>query len=200
MFTGLVEELGTVVSLTPRGAAVELALRGALVASDAEIGASIAINGCCLTVVRRDGDVLTFEAGSETLSRTNLGRLQAGSRVNLERSLRVGDRLGGHYVSGHIDGLGELVRRTEEGPWAFLWFRVPAELARQMASKGSVAVDGVSLTLVEVTADHFSVALIPHTLSVTTLGMLQVGDAVNIETDLLAKYVQRQLAFVASPS
>jgi riboflavin synthase len=114
--------------------------------------------------------------------------------------LRVGDRLGVHYVSGHIDGLGELVRRTDEGPWAFLWFRVPGELARQMASKGSVAVDGVSLTLVEVTADHFSVALIPHTLSVTTLGRLQVGDAVNIETDLLAKYVQRQLAFAASPS
>ena len=196
MFTGLVEELGTVVALVPQGAGVELSLRGRLVSEDATIGASIAVNGCCLTVVRRENDVLTFEAGSETLSRTNLGQLRSGSRVNLERSLRVGDRLGGHYVSGHIDGLGELVRRTEEGPWAFLWFRVPGDLARQMASKGSVAVDGVSLTLVEVTNDQFSVALIPHTLTVTTLGTRKPGDAVNIETDLLAKYVQRQLAFV----
>lgn len=198
MFTGLVEELGTITALVPQGAAVELSLRAPLVAADAAIGDSIAVNGCCLTVVRRDLDVLTFEAGSETLSRTNLGRLKSGSRVNLERSLRVGDRLGGHYVSGHIDGLGALVERREEGPWAFLWFRVPGELSRQMASKGSIAVDGVSLTLVEVTSDRFSVALIPHTLAVTTLGALQTGDAVNLETDLLAKYVQRQLEFVTN--
>jgi riboflavin synthase len=196
MFTGLVEELGTVTSLVPQGTAVELSLRAPLVASDAAIGDSIAVNGCCLTVIRRDADVLAFEAGSETLSRTNLGRLQPGSRVNLERSLRVGDRLGGHYVSGHIDGLGTLDERREEGPWAFLWFRVPGELARQMASKGSIAVDGVSLTLVEVTNERFSVALIPHTLAVTTLGALKAGDAVNLETDLLAKYVQRQLEFL----
>jgi len=196
MFTGLVEELGTITDLVPQGAAVALSLRAPLIAADAAIGDSIAVNGCCLTVVRRDADVLTFEAGSETLSRTNLGRLQTGSRLNLERSLKVGDRLGGHYVSGHIDGLGALDRRREEGPWAFLWFRVPTELARQMASKGSIAVDGVSLTLVEVTNESFSVALIPHTLAVTTLGALQPGDAVNLETDLLAKYVQRQLEFV----
>jgi riboflavin synthase len=164
------------------------------VAPDAQIGDSIAINGCCLTVVARDGDVLAFEAGSETLSRTNLGRLAIGSRVNLERSLKVGDRLGGHFVSGHVDALGTLERRVAEGPWAFLWFRVPEMLTRQMASKGSIAVDGVSLTLVDVTANSFSVALIPHTLSVTTLGRLQPGDAVNIETDLLAKYVERQLS------
>lgn len=196
MFTGLVEELGTVASIVREGAGVALTLTAPLAASDAAIGDSIAVNGCCLTVVRRDGDALTFEAGSETLSRTNLGRLQTGSCVNLERSLRVGDRLGGHYVSGHIDGLGTLAARREEGPWAFLWFRVPGDLARQMASKGSIAVDGVSLTLVEVTSDQFSVALIPHTLSVTTLGNLQIGDSVNLETDLLAKYVQRQLEFV----
>jgi riboflavin synthase len=196
MFTGLVEELGTITALKPQGAAVELSLLAPLVASDASLGDSIAVNGCCLTVIRREGDVLAFEAGSETLSRTNLGRLQPNSRVNLERSLRVGDRLGGHYVSGHIDGLGTLDERREEGPWAFLWFRVPAALARQMASKGSIAVDGVSLTLVEVTNERFSVALIPHTLSVTTLGALKTGDAVNLETDLLAKYVQRQLEFL----
>lgn len=199
MFTGLVEELGTIIAIVPQGAAVALSLRAPLVASDAALGDSIAVNGCCLTVVRREADVLTFEAGSETLSRTNLGKLQSGSRVNLERSLRVGDRLGGHYVSGHIDGLGVLDERREEGPWAFLWFRVPGDLARQMASKGSIAVDGVSLTLVEVTNDRFSVALIPHTLSVTTLGNLKPGDAVNLETDLLAKYVQRQLEFVSNP-
>ena len=198
MFTGLVEELGTIAAVVPLGAAVELSLRAPLVAGDAAIGDSIAVNGCCLTVVRREGDVLTFEAGSETLSRTNLGKLQPGSRVNLERSLKVGDRLGGHYVSGHIDGLGALDARREEGPWAFLWFRLPRELSRQLAPKGSIAVDGVSLTLVEVTNERFSVALIPHTLSVTTLGALQPGDAVNLETDLLAKYVQRQLEFLKS--
>lgn len=196
MFTGLVEELGAVVAIVPQGAAVELSLRAPRVAEDATIGDSIAVNGCCLTVIRREGEVLSFEAGSETLSRTNLGRLLPGSRVNLERSLRVGDRLGGHYVSGHIDGLGTLAERREEGPWAFLWFSVPSELARQMASKGSIAVDGVSLTLVEVTNERFSVALIPHTLAVTTLGALRTSDAVNLETDLLAKYVQRQLEFV----
>jgi riboflavin synthase len=111
----------------------------------------------------------------------------------LERALKVGDRLGGHYVTGHIDALGTLDERREEGPWSFLWFRVPLALTRQMASKGSVAVDGVSLTLVDVETERFSVALIPHTLSVTTLGQLQVGDAVNIETDILAKYVERQV-------
>ncbi len=197
MFTGLVEELGIVTALVTHGAAVELSLAAPLVAGDAVIGDSIAVNGCCLTVIRQVADVLTFEAGSETLSRTNLGRLQPGSRVNLERSLRVGDRLGGHYVSGHIDALGSLDDRREEGPWSFLWFRVPRELFRQMAPKGSVAVDGVSLTLVEVEAERFSVALIPHTLAMTTLGALKIGDAVNMETDLLAKYVQRQLAFVS---
>ncbi|WP_254509607.1 riboflavin synthase [Anatilimnocola floriformis] len=198
MFTGLVEELGTITAVVPQGAAVELSLRAPLVASDAALGDSIAVNGCCLTVVRRDNDLLTFEAGSETLSRTNLGKLQPGSRVNLERSLKVGDRLGGHYVSGHIDGLGALDVRREEGPWAFLWFRLPRELSRQLAAKASIAVDGVSLTLVEVTNDSFSVALIPHTLAVTTLGALKPGDAVNLETDLLAKYVQRQLEFLKS--
>jgi riboflavin synthase len=196
MFTGLVEELGTVAAIVPCGPAMELSIRAELVSADARLGDSIASNGCCLTVTRKNGLVLTFEAGSETLSRTNLGRLQVGSRVNLERSLKVGDRLGGHYVSGHIDGQGTLVNRREEGPWAFLRFQVPPELARQMASKGSVAVDGVSLTLVDVTDNEFSVALIPHTLAVTTLGQLQPGDQVNVETDLLAKYVQRQLAFV----
>jgi riboflavin synthase len=193
MFTGLVEALGVVADVCPQGPGVKLLVHAGEIAADAAIGDSIAINGCCLTVVGREGDVLAFEAGSETLSRTNLGRLVSGSHVNLERSLKLGDRLGGHFVSGHIDAVGTLDARRDEGAWSFLWFRVPPALARQMASKGSVAVDGVSLTLVEVEVDRFSVALIPHTLAVTTLGKLQIGGGVNIETDLLAKYVERQL-------
>ena len=157
------------------------------------LGDSISVNGCCLTVVGFDGPVLDFEAGSETLSRTNLGRLRCGSQVNLERSLLAGDRLGGHYVTGHVDTLGTLQRLEDDPPWAKLWFKVPTSISGQLASKGSVTVDGVSLTLVDVTDDLFSVALIPHTLSVTTLGKLKLGDPVNIETDVLAKYVQRQL-------
>lgn len=193
MFTGLVEELGTVVTLEERGPGVRLTVDGPLVATDARLGDSIAINGCCLTVVDLAGSRLGFDAGSETLSRTNLGRLKPGSRVNLERALRAGDRLGGHYVTGHIDAVGRLDERRDEADWSFFWFRVAPQLTRQMASKGSVAVDGVSLTLVDVEDERFSVALIPHTLAVTTLGSRAVGDEVNIETDLLAKYVERQL-------
>ena len=198
MFTGLVEELGTLTELRQQGPAVRLAIIAPVVSADAKVGDSVAINGCCLTVVACEGERLEFEAGSETLSRTNLGQLAAGSGVNLERSLRVGDRLGGHYVSGHIDALGTLDERRDEGDWSFLWFSVPPQLTRQMASKGSVAVDGVSLTLVEVAAARFSVALIPHTLAVTTLGRLQSGDRVNIETDLLAKYVEQQMRSLKS--
>lgn len=193
MFTGLVETVGSVESLRPAGPGVRLLVRAAMVADDASLGDSIAVNGCCLTVVEKSGNSLGFDAGSETLSRTNLGKLAPDSRVNLERSLRVGDRLGGHYVSGHIDALGTLEEVKQEGAWAFYWFRVPPELTRQMASKGSIAVDGVSLTLVNVELGRFSVALIPHTLEATTLGKLAPGDAVNIETDILAKYVEQQL-------
>ena len=195
MFTGLVETLGTVTALAPIGPGVRLTVRSALAADGTQVGDSIAINGCCLTVVQARGDELSFEAGSETLRRTNLGRLSVGSGVNLERSLLVGDSLGGHYVTGHIAAVGTLDARRDEGDWSFFWFRVPRELTRQMASKGSIAVDGVSLTLVEIEAERFSVALIPHTLAATTLGKLAVGDIVNIETDVLAKYVERQLEF-----
>ena len=196
MFTGLVETVGSVESLRPAGPGVRLLVRAGMVAEDAALGDSIAVNGCCLTVVEMTGDCLGFDAGSETLSRTNIGILAPGSRVNLERSLKVGDRLGGHYVSGHIDALGTLEEIKQEGAWAFYWFRVPPELTRQMASKGSIAVDGVSLTLVNVELGRFSVALIPHTLEATTLGNLAPGDAVNIETDILAKYVEQQLKYV----
>lgn len=193
MFTGLIEEMGRVVRLEKVDQAANLVVGCQEVHQDATLGASIAINGCCLTVVNIEGAELTFEAGSETLSRTNLGQLEVGQSVNLERALAVGQRMGGHYVSGHVDGLATVVSRVDEGPWSTIHFGLDPALTAQMASKGSVAVDGISLTLVDVTEDSFSVALIPHTLEVTTLGTRQVGDTVNIETDLLAKYVQQQL-------
>lgn len=199
MFTGIVEDLGTVTAVQPAPPGMRLVVRSSVAAAGAKLGDSVCVNGCCLTVVAIDGDALAFDAGSETLLRTNLGRLAAGSRVNLERSLQVGDRLGGHYVTGHIDGAGSLVAREDEGDWSTCWFDFPPALGGQLASKGSVAIDGVSLTLVAVEPARFSVALIPHTLSVTTLGKLAVGDPVNLETDVLAKYVQKQLSGYRQP-
>ena len=193
MFSGLVEALGTLVELSDCGPGKRLVIDAGFVAEGTEIGDSIANNGCCLTVVEVLGSQLVFEAGPETLVRTSLGNLKPGSRVNLERSLKLGDRIGGHLVTGHVDGLGQLERREDDEDWSTFWFTIPEGLHRQMASKGSITVDGVSLTLVDVAAGKFSVALIPHTLQVTTLGRLQVGDPVNLETDLLAKYVQQQL-------
>jgi riboflavin synthase len=200
MFTGIVEAMGHVVAVRDEPPGCRLLLREAELARDAAIGDSIAVNGCCLTVVSLEGDILGFEAGPETLSRTNLGTLAVGDRANMERSLKLSDRLGGHLVTGHIDGLGHLAERSDDGAWTWMRFRTNPALMRQMASKGSVAVDGVSLTLVDVDDDRFSVAIIPHTLAVTTLGKLGVGDAVNLETDLLAKYVERQLAYRTSQS
>ncbi len=200
MFTGLVEGIGQVAELVTEADGVRLRIRPPKLPEgpdtqgpEVQIGESIAINGCCLTVVAANDDVWDFQAGSETLSRTNLGKLRVDDGVNIERSLRVGDRLGGHIVQGHIDGTAEVLRIEQEGEWTKLWFHVPKELTCQMVSKGSVAVDGVSLTLVDVTHDSFSVALIPHTLQVTTLGRRQLNDVVNIETDILGKYVQKLL-------
>jgi riboflavin synthase len=194
MFTGIVETLATVTAVREEPPGRRLTLRAAEIASGVAIGDSIALNGCCLTVVAADGETLAFQAGPETLSRTNLGRLDVGSAVNVERSMRLGDRLGGHFVTGHIDGTGTVDAREDEGDWSTLWFRAAPALMRQMASKGSIAVDGVSLTLVEVQRERFSVQLIPHTLAVTTLGSRRPGDEVNLETDLLAKYVEQQLS------
>jgi riboflavin synthase len=194
MFTGLVQSLAEVVEVKPEPPGVRLTIRDPRLAAQSKTGDSIAINGCCLTVVAIAAEKLTFQAGEETLSRTNLGELAPGITVNLEPSLRTGDSLGGHYVTGHIDAVATVAARHDDADWCTMWFRVPAVQLSQMASKGSVAVDGVSLTLVSVEADRFSVALIPHTLAETTLGKRQVGDRVNIETDVLAKYVQRQLA------
>lgn len=166
---------------------------GASFASELAIGESVAVNGACLTVVQRDGESCRFQAGFETLARTNLGEIQVGDRINLERSLKFGDRLGGHLVTGHVDAVGQIAERRRRGEFESIWFSCPMELTRQMVPKGSIAIDGISLTLVDVAAERFSVMLIPHTLAVTTLGSKRVGDSVNLETDLLAKYVQKQL-------
>jgi riboflavin synthase len=198
MFTGLVEVLGTVRELTAEpggGAGRDLTVSAPAFAGQLTLGESVAVNGACLTVVAHNADTCRFQVGPETLLRTNLGALKAGDRVNLERSLRLGDRLGGHLVQGHIDGVGRVAERRPEGDWVTVWFSCPPDLAAQMVSKGSVAVDGISLTLVDVADDRFSVALIPHTLTNTTLGFKTVGAAVNLETDLLAKYVWKCLQF-----
>lgn len=200
MFTGLVETMGQVHALEPRTAGVRLVIDAPTIAEGIQIGDSIANNGCCLTVVQINATLLGFDAGPETLACTNLGQKQVGDNINLERSICLGERLGGHLVTGHVDGLGELVKREDDQDWSTFWFKAPPELSRQMASKGSITVDGISLTLVDVTATQFSVALIPHTLEVTTLGELQVGDQVNLETDLLAKYVERQMTAISDAS
>ena len=196
MFTGLVEGLGSVVSLTPDAVSLTLQIATPPELSEVEtvrLGDSIALNGCCLTVMAIEGRTWSFQAGSETLSRTNLGQLQVGDVVNVERSLQVGARLGGHFVQGHIDALGIVAAIDQEGEWVHITFRVPPALTRQMVEKGSITVDGVSLTLVSVTKDQFRIALIPHTLQVTTLGRRALGDPVNIETDILGKYIEKLL-------
>jgi riboflavin synthase len=193
MFTGLVEALGTVRASESNGAGRNLLVAEPKLAPQLTIGESVAVNGTCLTVVDRQDDVFRFEVGPETLHCTNLGELGPGDRVNLERAVAAGDRLGGHIVQGHVDGMGRIARREHQGEWEMTWFDCPADLARQMVSKGSVAVDGVSLTLVEVNRAGFSVALIPHTLEATTLGWKQPGDSVNLETDLFGKYIWKYL-------
>jgi riboflavin synthase len=188
VFTGLVECLGTIETTEADAAGRRLVVAAPFAAALA-LGESVAINGCCLTVVSRDDRTASFQAGPETLRRTNLGGLGPGDRVNMERSLRLSDRLGGHLVQGHVDGLGRIAERVAQGEWETVWFTVPQDLAKFLVSKGSVAVDGVSLTVVDVAADRFSVALIPHTLAVTTLGFKGVGASVNLEMDILAKYL-----------
>jgi riboflavin synthase len=191
MFTGLVECLADVADVISEPPGVRLVIRHPAIAARTKIGDSIALNGCCLTVVAVKGDLMEFQAGEETLSRTNLGELATGGVLNVERSLKLGDELGGHLVTGHIDGQGTVDRRIDDAEWCTMWFRAPKPLMTQMASKGSIAVDGVSLTLVDVEDDRFSVALIPHTLTITTLGRRFEGDRVNLETDVLAKYVEK---------
>ena len=191
MFTGLVEALGRIERVVEEGAGRRLVVAWPGSTEALALGESVAVNGCCLTVVVAEPGRFEVQAGPETLDRTNLGTKRAGDPVNLERSLRVGDRLGGHFVQGHVDTTAELVERRPEGEWEFLAFRLPASWTPLMVEKGSIAVDGVSLTLVTVGPDAFSVMLIPHTLAVTTLGTLRPGDRVNIETDMLAKHLRK---------
>ena len=194
MFTGLVEGQGTVRILQEDPGGLRLTIApddNCFPASELTLGESVSICGCCLTVIELHADAADFEAGEETLSKTNLGDLVAGSRVNLERSLAVGDRLGGHFVQGHVDGtatVDEIIRHDE---WVDMWFLASSELTDLMVPKGSVAIDGISLTLVNVEERRCSVALIPHTLHVTTLGDRSVGDRVNMELDILGKYVAK---------
>ncbi len=194
MFTGLVEALGRVERIEPEGAGRRLTLAWSGLSEALALGESVAVNGCCLTVVATEGDRIVVQAGPETLLRTNLGEKSAGDPVNLERSLRVGDRLGGHFVQGHVDATASLRGRREEGEWSFLDFEVDPAWTLLMVPKGSIAVDGVSLTLVDVGPGGFSVMLIPHTLAATTLGGLAPGDRVNIEADMIAKHVAKLLS------
>ena len=194
MFTGIVEELGEVVYLTDAGGdSAVLAVRGPVVTSDARHGDSISVNGVCLTVIDNVGGVFTADVMGETLRRSSLGVLAAGGQVNLERAATVGSRLGGHLVQGHVDGVGRILTREPADEWEVLTFTLPPELARYVVEKGSITVDGVSLTVMAVTDDTFSVGLIPTTLKLTVLGAKQAGDPVNLEVDVIAKYVEKML-------
>lgn len=193
MFTGIVEELGSVVAVGEG----RLRVRGPVVTSDARHGDSIAVNGVCLTVVTAGDGEFIADVMPETLRRSSLGALRPGDRVNLERAARLGDRVGGHLVQGHVDGVSSIVERSAGGEWELTRFALPTDLARFVVEKGSIAVDGVSLTVVSVDADSFTVGLIPTTLTHTTLGANGVGAPVNLEVDVIAKYVERMLGGVA---
>lgn len=187
MFTGIVEERGTVVALDQ----ARLTVGCVQIPRDSPIGGSVAVNGTCLTVVERDGDRLSFDVSEETFARTTLGRLREGDPVNLERPVTLAARLGGHIVQGHVDGVGSVIAIDPEAGGARIRLEVPLDLLPYLVEKGSVTVDGVSLTVSDLHPDGISVALIPHTLAVTTLGQVAPGDPVNLEVDVIAKYVER---------
>ena len=199
MFTGIVEELGHVVALERGADSARLTVNGPLVTSDAEHGASIAVNGVCLTVVGHGEGSFTVDVMSETLRRTSLGGLGAGDPVNLERALAATSRFGGHLVQGHVDGTATILKRVPGDRWEVVRFALPRALARYVADKGSITVDGVSLTVAAVEPESFTVSLIPTTLALTTLGHKRVGDVVNLEVDVLAKYVERLLSQRVQP-
>ncbi len=200
MFTGIITDLGRVEAVVPAGESdSRFRIATAYDLSGIDIGASIACSGCCLTVVEKGGGSFAVDVSGETLSKTNLGDWQVGHRVNLERSLKVGGELGGHLVYGHVDGVAEIVGREPEGGSVRWRFRAPAELARFIAPKGSVALDGVSLTVNEVEGQEFGVNIIPHTTEVTSFGGYRVGDRVNLEIDVLARYVARLRQEESSP-
>ena len=194
MFTGIVEELGEVVRLTGGdGDSAVLAVHGPFVTADARHGDSIAVNGVCLTVIDAADGTFTADVMGETLRRSSLGVLRPGSPVNLERAATLSTRLGGHLVQGHVDGVAEILRREPAEAWEVLTFSLPPELSRYVVERGSITVDGVSLTVMAVTGDSFGVGLIPTTLKLTVLGRKAVGDPVNLEVDVVAKYVERLL-------
>ncbi|MEW5744915.1 MAG: riboflavin synthase [Nitrospirota bacterium] len=193
MFTGLIIELGEVVALDRRDDSARLSIRGREVVKDAAIGDSIAINGVCLTVVTIDREVLSFDVSYETLKSTNLGVLKRGDRVNLEPSLKPDSKLGGHFVTGHVDGIGRVRSKTPLGNAVRVEIEAPENVVRYLVGKGSVAIDGISLTVVDVLKDAFTVVIIPHTASMTTIGIKSTGETVNLEPDILAKYVAKFL-------
>lgn len=191
MFTGIVREVGTVEAMEGGEEGVRIVLEAPRTAPGVETGGSVALNGCCLTAEEVDAGRLAFRAVPETLRRTSLGRLRAGDRVNVEPAVRAGDPLGGHYVQGHVDAVGRVQSVEAEGEGLRVWIEAPPDVLLYCVAKGSVAVEGVSLTIAEVAEDAFCVALIPHTLAVTTLAELVPGRDVNLEADVLAKYVER---------
>jgi len=199
VFTGIVEAVGTVVAVEPAGEVLRIVVRAPAVAAEARVGDSIAVRGACLTVTRAGDGTLAFEAVRETLARTAMAELAPGAQVNLERALRADARLDGHVVQGHVDGVGRVVELRREGEDVRLFVNCPLEVAQHLVEKGSVAIDGVSLTVVGARDDGFDVALIPHTLAVTTLGSLRPGDRVNLEADVLAKYVRRSVERILGP-
>jgi riboflavin synthase len=199
MFTGIVEELGEVTALTDRGDSVRLTVRGPLVLEGARHGDSVAVNGVCLTVVDTDGETFTADVMRETLDRSALGALALGSPVNLERPMRLDGRLGGHLVQGHVDGTGRIEQRTASQHWEVVRISLPPDLERYVVRKGSITVDGVSLTVASVAPGELTVSLIPTTLAMTTLGRKGVGDPVNLEVDVVAKYVERLLSPAPDP-
>lgn len=194
MFTGLVQALGAVRAAEDDGhGGRRFGVAEPSVAPELAVGESVAVNGACMTVTARQADWFLFEAGPESLAKTTLADLKPGDRVNLERALRAGDRLGGHFVTGHVDAVGRVLERTQAGEWETVWFGFPPEFGELLVEKGSVAVDGVSLTVVDALSDRFSVMLIPHTREMTTLGDRPPGSGVNLEFDLLAKHVRKLL-------
>ena len=191
MFTGIVEELGTVAAVEEQGDAIRLTLRATTVLEDAGLGDSISVNGCCLTVAERTDQTFTADVMQETLDKTSLHGVRAGDRVNLERAVTVDKRLGGHIVQGHVDGVGTVLARTPSEHWEVVEVQMPEEMGRYLVDKGSITVDGVSLTVVEAGPDRFTVSLIPETLARTTLGFRAPGDRVNLEVDVIAKHVEK---------
>ncbi|GAB6907011.1 Riboflavin synthase [Desulfosarcina cetonica] len=191
MFTGIIEGLGTIAAIQPSGAGSRMVIASDFDLQDSRIGDSIAVNGACLTAVTRQNRQFSVDVSPETLKRTVLGKIKIGERVNLERALKLSDRLDGHLVSGHVDGVGILQERKTLSNAIIITYRVPSALTRYMIEKGSVAVDGTSLTINRLDATTFDVSIIPHTAALTTIGRKKIGDAVNIETDMIGKYVER---------